>query len=135
MERAKGDAARTGETRTLFGRRRSLPGISSSNRNVKAEAERMAVNTPVQGTAADLIKIAMLRAARRLAREAPAARLLLQVHDELIAEAPEAEAALVTRILTEEMEAAGAEPFYEGAPALKIPLRADSSTSRCWTHA
>ncbi|MDR2613567.1 MAG: DNA polymerase I [Deltaproteobacteria bacterium] len=135
MERIQREAARSGEVRTLFGRRRILQGFSSGTRQARAEAERMAVNTPVQGTAADVIKIAMLRAGRRLAREAPEARLLLQVHDELIAEAPEAEAEKVTRILREEMTLAGSEPFFAGAPVLKVPLKVDSVASRTWTHA
>ncbi|MDR1041712.1 MAG: DNA polymerase I [Deltaproteobacteria bacterium] len=129
------EAARTFEVRTLFGRRRFLAGFRSANRRDRAEAERISVNTPVQGTAADLIKIAMLRAARRLAHEAPEARLILQIHDELLAETPEGDADLVVRILREEMAAAGSEPFFPGAPTLKVQLKVDSSVASSWSHA
>jgi DNA polymerase-1 len=135
MDGIRKEAAGSGEVRTLFGRRRILQGFSSMARQARSEAERMAINTPVQGTAADVIKIAMLRAARRLASEAPEARLLLQVHDELIAEAPEGKADLVARVISEEMELAGSEPFWKGAPTLKVPLRVDSAISKTWTHA
>ncbi|MDR3154570.1 MAG: DNA polymerase I [Deltaproteobacteria bacterium] len=135
MDSVQKEAARAGEVRTLFGRRRALAGFSSSSRQARAEAERMAINTPVQGTAADIIKIAMLRAAARLRKDSPRTRLLLQVHDELIAEAPEDEAEKTAAILSEEMELAGSKPFYEGAPVLKVPLKVDCAVSRTWAHA
>ena len=89
---------------TLFGRRRSLPELTSNNHNIRASGERMARNTPIQGTAADVIKLAMVRVWRRLRDEKMESRLILTVHDELIVEAPEAEAAKAAAILQEEME-------------------------------
>ncbi|MDR1313523.1 MAG: DNA polymerase I [Deltaproteobacteria bacterium] len=135
MERVKKDAARSGEVRTLFGRRRYLTGFKSASQRERAEAERFAINTPVQGSAADLIKIAMLRAARRLAAECPSALLVLQIHDELLCEVPEADAERATRVISEEMVAAGSEPFFPGAPVMKVPLKVDHSAARSWTHA
>ncbi|MDR1035886.1 MAG: DNA polymerase I [Deltaproteobacteria bacterium] len=135
MDRVKQEAASTLEVRTLFGRKRRLLAFRSGGHREVAEAERFAINTPVQGTAADLIKVAMLRSSRRLASEVPAARLVLQIHDELLCEAPEADAAAVTRIISEEMALAGSEPFFPGAPVMKVPLKVDSSVSRNWTHA
>ena len=85
LERAKAE----GFVRTLLGRRRWVPDIASRNRGARSAAERVAVNAPIQGSAADLIKLAMIRVASRLADEHPDARLLLQVHDELLLSAPE----------------------------------------------
>ena len=99
-------AKERGYAETLFGRRRYLPELGSSNFNTRSFGERVAMNMPVQGTAADIIKLAMIRVAKRLAAEVPEARLLLQVHDELIAECPEDKKELVARILTQEMEGA-----------------------------
>ena len=96
----------TGYVETLFGRRRYLPELSSSNFNLRSFGERVAMNMPIQGTAADIIKIAMIRVVHRLEKEGLRARLILQVHDELIVEAPEEEAPLVQQLLTEEMEQA-----------------------------
>jgi DNA polymerase-1 len=134
MARVKEEASRTGEVRTIYGRKRVIHGFESSARNMRAMSERMAVNTPVQGTAADVIKIAMLRAAGRLKAECPEARLLLQVHDELIAEAPEDKAERTAAVIREEMELAGKEPFWEGAPVLKVPLKVDTTISPCWKN-
>jgi len=97
-------AEETGFVRTLMGRRRRVPGIGSRNRSEKQAAERVAVNSPIQGTAADIVKIAMVRLYRRLAEQKLAARVLLQVHDEIILEAPAEETAAVERIVHEEME-------------------------------
>ncbi len=117
---------RHGYVETLYGRRRPLPELASSNRNVEALGKRMALNTPIQGTAADIIKLAMIRVWRRLRTEHLAARLILQVHDELIVEAPRAEAETVSRILREEME---------GAASLAVPLDADVHLGGNWLDA
>ncbi|OUP25591.1 DNA polymerase I [Gemmiger sp. An194] len=112
-----------GYVTTLFGRRRALPELASKNHNLRALGERMAMNTPIQGTAADVIKLAMVKVWRRLRAEGLAAKLILQVHDELIVEAPEAEAETVTRILKEEME---------GAVSYSVPLTADVGQGKTW---
>ncbi|MGD9560051.1 MAG: DNA polymerase I [Oscillospiraceae bacterium] len=111
---------------TLYGRRRPLPELASSNRNIQALGKRIALNTPIQGTAADIIKLAMIRVWQRLRREQLRSRLILQVHDELIVEAPEAEAEAVCAILKEEME---------GAAALAVPLQTDVHLGRNWLEA
>ncbi len=106
MERTVKEGHEQGYVTTLYGRRRPLPEINAANRNVRALGERMAMNTPIQGTAADIIKLAMIRVFRRLADEGLRAKLVLQVHDELIVEAPAAEAQRAAAILGEEMERA-----------------------------
>ena len=112
-----------GYVTTLFGRRRALPELASKNRNLHALGERMAMNTPIQGTAADVIKLAMVRVWNRLRKENLKARLILQVHDELIVEAPKEEAAQVSQLLKEEME---------GAVQYSVPLTADVHTGENW---
>ena len=108
---------------TMYGRRRPLPELSSPNYNRRQFGERAAMNTPVQGAAADIIKIAMNAVHRRLAEEGLAARLILQVHDELIVEAPEAEQEQVSALLRECME---------NAASLRVPLVADVHAGRSW---
>ena len=103
-----------------------LPEIKSSNFNLRAFGERVALNMPIQGTAADLIKLAMIRVDDRLRREGLAARLILQVHDELIVECPDAEVERVKALLTEEME---------GVSALSVPMKADSAAGQSWAEA
>ena len=115
-----------GYVTTLFGRRRALPELASKNFNLRSLGERMAMNTPIQGTAADVIKLAMVRVWRRLREEGLAARLILQVHDELIVEAPKDEVKLVSQILKEEME---------GAVNFTVPLTADVSSGDTWLEA
>lgn len=112
---------------TMFGRRRFIPEILSSNKVVKALGKRIAMNTPIQGTAADIIKIAMIRVYRRLKKELPEARLILQVHDELIVEAPENDAEQALKILREEMQS---------AVQLAVPLTVDAKSGKTWydTH-
>jgi DNA polymerase I len=117
------EAEKTGAVRTLFGRRRVLPDITNRNKTVKAGAERVAVNTPIQGTAADIVKKAMIRVASRIETEKLSSRLLLQVHDELILECPESEADWVERILEEEMQR---------AVELSVPLRVSVESGRSW---
>lgn len=121
-EKAKGD----GFVETLFGRRRFLPELSASNAVTRAFGERVARNMPVQGTAADIIKIAMVNVYRALEKEGMKAKLILQVHDELIVEAPEEEAAHAAEILKREME---------NAVALAVPLTVDCHTGKTWYDA
>lgn len=123
MESIKQTAREQGYVQTLFGRRRALPELQSKNFNLRAFGERAAMNTPIQGTAADIIKIAMLRVFERLQAEGLRARLILQVHDELIVEAPQDEAERVAVLLREEME---------GAVKLKVPLLAEAKTGKSW---
>ncbi len=111
---------------TIFGRRRALPELKASNFALRSFGERVALNMPIQGTAADVIKIAMVGVHRRLKAEGLAAKLILQVHDELIVEAPESEKEAVMAILREEMEAAA---------ALSVPLTADAAAGRTWAEA
>lgn len=111
------------EARTLFGRVRPLEEIVSRNQGRRMFAERAAVNTVVQGTAADLMKLAMIAAHRRLRAGHPRARLILQVHDELVAEVPEADAEAALRTIIDAME---------GVHALKAPLRAVGGIGRSW---
>ena len=126
VERTLQEATTSGEVRTLFGRRRPLPGLSSSSPVERAAAERVAVNTPVQGTAADLIKRAMIEVDRQLKASGVKARLLLQVHDELVLEVPEREVEQVTALVRTAMQ---------GAAELAVPLQVDVGTGRTWAEA
>ena len=119
-------AKETGYAETLFGRRRPLPELKASNGVTRSFGERVARNMPIQGTAADIIKIAMVRVYRRLREEKLEARLILQVHDELLVEAPEAEAARGAALLKEEMEAAA---------ALQVKLEAEVHIGSTWYDA
>ena len=119
-------ARRDGYVKTMFGRRREVLDIYSKNKNVKAFAERVALNTPVQGTAADIIKLAMIRVYRRIRDEGLHARLVLQVHDELIVEAREDDAQRAAKILSEEME---------HAAQLRVKLVADVHIGKNWYEA
>ena len=119
-------AKETGYGETMFGRRRPLPELRAGNAMTRAFGERVARNMPIQGTAADIIKIAMVRVYRRLKAEGLRAKLILQVHDELIVEAPQEEAARVSALLAEEME---------GAAALSVPLSVDVHTGVTWYDA
>ena len=123
MEEIKRTAKENGYVETLFGRRRALPELQSKNFNLRSFGERAAMNTPIQGTAADIIKIAMLRVRDRLKQEGLKARLILQVHDELIIEAPTEEAAHVAVLLREEME---------HAADLRVPLVAEAKAGESW---
>ena len=119
-------ARELGYVETMFGRRRYLPELKSSNFNLRAFGERVARNMPIQGAAADIIKIAMIRVSARLEREGLRAKMILQVHDELIVESPEEEAEQVKRILEEEME---------GAVNLSVPMLAEAGAGRTWYEA
>ncbi len=123
MERVVEEAKKKGYVETLFGRRRYLPELASSNFNMRAFGERVARNMPIQGAAADIIKIAMIRVRGRLLSEKLAARLILQVHDELIVECPDAETERVQAILKEEME---------NAVSLSVPMIADAKSGQSW---
>lgn len=122
IERAKAD----GYVDTIFGRRRYLPELSASNHITRSFGERVARNAPIQGTAADIIKIAMVRVEKRLKEEGFSARLILQVHDELIVEAPAFEAMRVAMLLQEEME---------NAAMLNVPLVAEAKVGKTWYDA
>ena len=112
--------------KTLYGRRRPLPELRASNGMTRSFGERVARNMPIQGTAADIIKLAMVRVHRRLSEEGMQARLILQVHDELIVEAPEAEAERAAALLKEEMESAA---------SLSVKLSADVGIGKTWYDA
>ena len=126
MEKIKALAKADGYVETLFHRRRWLPELKSSNFNVRSFGERVALNMPVQGTAADVIKLAMVNVHRRLKEEKLNARLILQVHDELIVECPEAEAERVQALLEEEME---------NAVHYSVPLIAEAHIGHSWAEA
>ena len=119
-------AREQGYVETLWHRRRALPELKSSNFNMRSFGERVALNMPIQGTAADIIKLAMVRVHSSLAREGLAARLIMQVHDELIVECPEEEAPRVEALLQQEMQ---------GVAELSVPLLAEAHTGRNWLAA
>jgi DNA polymerase I len=119
-------ARSSGYVKTLLGRKRPIPEIHSSNANVRMQAERMAINAPVQGTAADLIKIAMIRIWKRLKDSTLGTKMILQIHDELLFEVPEAEAETVSQMIKEEME---------GALSLSVPLHVEIGRGRNWAEA
>jgi DNA polymerase-1 len=126
MEGLIDEARRAGGARTLLGRFRPLPELASRNRNVRMYGERMARNTPIQGTAADLLKLAMIEVQRFLDADAPATRMLLTVHDELVLEAPAADAERVAARLQEVME---------GVMPLGVPLKVDLGIGASWADA
>ncbi len=119
-------AKRDGYVTTMFGRRRYVPELTASNKMMQAAGRRIAMNTPVQGSAADIIKIAMVKVYQRLRDEVPDARLILQVHDELIVECDVKDADAAAKILSEEMT---------GACELKVPLTADVNRGDSWYDA
>ena len=126
MENTVDDAMKTGVVATMFGRKRRIPELLSSNKMLQAAGKRIAMNTPVQGTAADLIKIAMINVYRRLKAEGLAAELILQVHDELIIESDLSCADRAVEILKEEMQ---------GVYEMKVPLAVDVHTGNSWYDA
>lgn len=126
MDHATSEARESGKARTLYGRSRPVRGLDSRNFSERSGAERIAINTPVQGTAADLIKLAMVRVHRALRAHHPSARLLLQVHDELVLEVPEAEVEAVSARVKAEMEAVA---------ELAVPLKADVGVGDSWDAA
>lgn len=126
MEKAIDDAKKNGFVTTLYGRRRYIPELSNSNGNMRAFGERVARNAPIQGTAADIIKIAMIKVSRSLKDEFPTARLILQVHDELIVECDEKDAEGVCALLEREME---------NAADLAVRLTAEAHFGKTWLEA
>jgi DNA polymerase-1 len=126
MKQVVEDARQTGYTTTLYGRKRYIPELKSSNFNIRSGAERIALNTPIQGTAADLIKLAMLRVDKALSENYPEAQLILQVHDELIVECPETIAQEVANLVSREMEQVA---------SLNVPLTAEAKWGKSWYDA
>ena len=126
MKDVVANAKRTGYTETLYGRKRYIPELSSSNFNIRQGAERIALNTPIQGTAADLIKLAMIRVHKALQKDFPKATLILQVHDELIIECPEDIASEVADRISKEMEQVA---------NLSVPLIAEAKWGTSWYDA
>lgn len=126
LDRVVDEARASGRVRTFFGRLRPIPEINSRDVPSRNRAEREAMNTPLQGTAADLMKLAMVRLHARLVREKMQTRMILTVHDELVLEAPEVEVDRARQIVKSEME---------GAYALKVPLRVDVGVGKNWKEA
>lgn len=123
MDKAVADATEKGYSETIFGRRRYIPELAAKNKNIQSFGKRAAMNAPVQGAAADIIKIAMVKVLRRLRDEKLDAQLILQIHDELIIEASEKDAARAAEVLGEEMR---------NAVKLDVPLTADVETGKSW---
>ena len=119
-------ARETGYVETIFGRRRYIPDVNSHNGNVRALVERNAVNAPIQGSSADIIKLAMIGVDRRLRQEAPGTRLVLQIHDELLLEVPENEIDKVRGIVVSEME---------NVIKLSVPLTVECNYGKTWLEA
>ena len=126
MDDVVAQAKERGYVETLFHRRRDLPEIKSSNFNMRSFGERVALNMPIQGTAADIMKLAMVAVEKRLKKELPEAKLVLQVHDELIVECPEPQAEAAAKLLEEEMEQVA---------HLSVPLTAEAHWGRNWLEA
>ena len=126
MREIVGRAREDGYVETMLHRRRALPELKSANFAMRSFGERVALNMPVQGAAADIIKLAMVNVSRRMEREGLSSRLILQVHDELIAECPESEAERVRVLLTEEMQ---------NAVRLRVPLVAEAHIGKSWAEA
>lgn len=126
MKQVVADARACGYTTTMYGRRRYIPELKSTNFNIRQGAERIALNTPIQGTAADLIKLAMIRVDEALSERFPEAKLILQVHDELIVECPEAIAHDVATVISKQMQQVA---------NLRIPLLAEAKWGKSWYEA
>ncbi len=126
MKQVVVDAREQGYTQTLYGRRRYIPELKASNFNIRQGAERIALNTPIQGTAADLIKLAMIRVDQALGDTFPEAKLLLQVHDELIVECPQDIAPQVAALISRQMQQVA---------ALEVPLLAEAKFGKSWYDA
>jgi len=120
------EAKEKGYVTTLFGRKRAVPELRSSNRNISQLGERLATNTPVQGAAADIIKVSMINIWKRLSKEGLSTRMLLQVHDELLFESPEHEKERAVELVREEME---------NAVSLSVPLKVDIGSGKNWAEA
>ncbi len=123
MEETKKQARQLGYVQTILGRRRSIPEVNSSNRNLREAAERMAINMPVQGTSADIIKVAMVKLDKEMARLNLKSSMLLQVHDELIFEVPDDEIDAVRKLAVKVMSE---------AIKLSIPLKVETKSGKSW---
>jgi DNA polymerase-1 len=121
-----GEAAEKGYVTTILGRKRAIPELKSSNKNIHQFGERLATNTPIQGSAADIIKVAMLNISERIKKEALRTKMLLQVHDELLFEVPEQEKKALQKMVREEME---------HAVELSVPLKVEIGTGKNWAEA
>jgi DNA polymerase I len=119
-------ARELGYSETMLGRRRYLPDLNAANRNIREAAERTAINTPVQGTAADIIKIAMVDIHRSMGKESENSKMLLQVHDELVFEVPEKEAGGFAKWVVNRMSS---------SLKLCVPLKVDSGIGKNWSEA
>ncbi|MGA1824632.1 MAG: DNA polymerase I [bacterium] len=126
IENCLKQAREVGYVSTLFNHRRFIQGLDAKNRTVRELAERMAVNTPIQGSAADLIKQAMINLWKRLCSECPTTKMILQIHDELLFELPESELDFVASVVREEME---------GALTLSVPIKVEISSGKSWAEA
>ncbi len=126
MKQVVVDAREKGYTETIYGRKRWIPELKSSNFNIRQGAERMALNTPIQGSAADLIKLAMLRVDECLRKQCPEAELILQVHDELIVECPAEKAEFVAHLVSDQMQQVA---------SLSVPLTAEAKYGKSWYDA
>ena len=126
MDNTIAEARECGYTRTMFGRRRYLPDLKSDNRQIRESAERVAINSPIQGSAADLIKVAMIRISRKLKKLKLKSKMILQVHDELVFECPTSEKKEIETLVQKEME---------GACALSVPLVVDTGWGKNWHEA
>ena len=138
LEKTIQQARETGYVTTLFNRKRHLPELHSSDKNIRQMAERMAINTPVQGTAADLIKLGMIRIFNLLRESSLSSRMILQIHDELLFEVPEKEVEEVTHLVRREMEnVITTAPYIAAAPPIKmsIPLKVDIGLGSSWAKA
>jgi DNA polymerase-1 len=123
LDETKEKARKDGYVETLLGRRRYIPDINSANRQVREGAERMAINMPVQGTSADIIKVAMINLYREMAKQRLESKMLLQVHDELVFEVPDGEMDLMRKLATGVMDS---------AVALNVPLKVDTKVGKNW---
>jgi DNA polymerase-1 len=125
LEATKQQAREKGYVQTLLGRRRSIPEINSANRQVREAAERMAINMPVQGTSADIIKVAMIKLFDVMKKRRLESKMLLQVHDELLFEVPDSESDEMCRLVPEIMS---------GALEFSIPLKVDTKVGKNWAE-
>ncbi|HWT26321.1 MAG TPA: DNA polymerase, partial [Mobilitalea sp.] len=126
LDKLVAEAKEEGFSTTMFGRRRPIPELSSSNFMQRSFGERVAMNSPIQGTAADIIKIAMIRVNQKLKEKHMRSRLILQIHDELLVEAHKDEVSEVSRIMMEEMQ---------NAAELSVPLEAEVKEGKNWFEA
>jgi DNA polymerase-1 len=125
LEATKAQARKLGYVQTVLGRRRFLPEVRSANRMIREAAERMAINAPVQGTSADIIKIAMINLYREMEKQKLRSKMLLQIHDELLFEVPEAEVAEVKSLVSELMPK---------AVELRVPVKIDVKLGQNWAE-